>query len=229
MAKRTADLAGSTAQEIELTRQTAEDVRRQTAATEAQVGVGQATLAATFRPVLVSVPQGWDGFGRAGPETIRYLNGPEVQIAQQDRWLVNVTESPKHLHFSVPVRNVGDGVAFVVTTALRWTADDAATGMPTNAIVPRGEATRISFSIPKNGNQGAVSLLQYGNFSAEVIYGDLGGHLWSTRLDVYRRADGYGWFVTQVFVKASGADDADAVGSGSMYEMAPPSPSWRPA
>jgi hypothetical protein len=50
------------------------------------------------------------------------------------------------------------------------------------------------------------------------VYADLGGNLWNTRVDVNKRQFSEGWYVYQVFVKAHGADDADAVGSGPMFE-----------
>jgi hypothetical protein len=78
MASKTKTLADSTVQEIDLSQKTLEAIQRQSASAEAQVGVAQGSLAASFRPVLISVPSTWPGFH--GIETVSFINGPTIDL-----------------------------------------------------------------------------------------------------------------------------------------------------
>jgi hypothetical protein len=211
----------SVADEIEISRETMAEVREQTAASREQATVARLSMESTFRPVIVNVPPDWPGFSTGYSETFEYVNGPKTTIDPPSRWEVHTTESQKHVHFSLPVRNVGAGVAFIIGTWLRFKKpedDPGWNGFATTTTLPPNEATRLRFSLEKEGSRGDElwEMLSYGNFAIEVLYQDLGGHRWQTRLDVYKRPVKGGFSISQVFVKAHGAEQEEAVGTGSM-------------
>jgi hypothetical protein len=216
LANETRVLAGSTAQEIELARQTAQDIQRQTKAIEGQAEVARDSLAATFRPVLVHVPHDFGGFRT--DEVVRYPLGFQSALPVNERWIVTTAESEGHLHFGVPVRNVGQGVAFIVAAGMNYEAEEMFGGNPSNAIVPPGETARITFSIsaePENSATLLDRIKQYGTFSVLIRYSDLASNFWSTRLDLVSESMSR-WYVHQVFVWPGEESESEAVSSGPM-------------
>jgi hypothetical protein len=218
LATKTSQLAGSTTREIEISTQTLEEVQRQAASAERQVGVSQDTLAATFRPVLLDVTPDWAGFPTGFVEEFQYDRGPYVTLAPANRSRVDFMQGSGRVFVSVPVRNAGEGIAFITTTAVRWSAENETSGKPASASIAPGQVTRIRYSIDEDATL-INAVHQYGSISAIVVYEDLGGNVWNTRLDLSRgERNPNAWYVAQVFVKRHGADDSEAVGSGVMAE-----------
>jgi hypothetical protein len=211
MAAKTKRLADSTAQEIDVSTRTLAAIQRQSASAEAQVGVGQRSLAATFRPVLVSIPHGWSGF--SGGEGFRYINGPAVQLDPINRWVVHAIESAERFYFSVPTRNAGEGIAFVGRARLYAPGREGvvSNGDAVNALVPPGETTRILFSLPPN----LEIRPGFGKLFVHIPYEDLGGNMWETIFNASRANDGR-WWVERVRVAEEGASEDEVVDSGDM-------------
>jgi hypothetical protein len=196
------------------------EIRKQTRASQAQATVAKLGLDSTYRPVIVNVPPGWPGFSDE-TERFEYVNGPREEILRANRWEVHTTESQKHVYFSLHVRNVGAGAAFIVGAWLRFKKpedDQGWSGFAASTTLPPDESTRLRFSLEKEGDRGDAlwEMLSYGNFAVVVLYDDLGGHRWETRLDVYKRPGKSGFSISQVFVKAYGAEEEEIVGTGSM-------------
>jgi hypothetical protein len=206
-------------EQIELSRQATEAVERQAASTEAQVVVARASVEATFRPVLTNLPLQWQPFAESSVvEYFRYPNGPMASVSGTNRSRVRAEEQAKYVYLSLPVRNVGSGVAFITGLSLLSGDRSAEASQAANAIVPPQETTRLQFSLLKGDREGEPQA-QFRDMTVTVAYRDLGGHGWFSRFDLVRQADSSGWYVSQVFVNVEGAPDSDAVGSGPMFEV----------
>ncbi len=124
------------------------------------------SLSATIRPVLVDVPA--DAPGRS---PVRFDDG---SVDQVDAGAIHVRGTDDYLFCSVPLRNVGPGAAVITGLGL---LDPPWSGKASRMVVPSGEETRFSFSIPKDGpelKEGLQRLVD-GYFILEVLYTDVDG------------------------------------------------------
>jgi hypothetical protein len=132
-------------------------VRDQVVATEREVAVSTAALEASARPVLVgAVPPPVYRTRRervdAELETVQYSKDYRASV-ERDR--VHYEETDDMVYCSVPLRNVGAGVAFVqrITLLARTTYD----GRISNPVVPNGEVVRVRFAVARRQSDGAAT------------------------------------------------------------------------
>ncbi len=139
-------------------------------------------LRATIRPVLVDVPMDAPGSAR-----VTHADGLELLVETDS---VHVLAKEKYVFCSLPLRNVGPGVAVISGLGLR---EPSWSGNASRMIVPPGEATRFSFSVPRDRpelSEGIGSMLG-GRFILEARYADAeGGQDTITRAFVVRGEDG---------------------------------------
>ncbi len=120
-------------------------VREQATATKRQVALSSAALEASVRPVLVPVTSGTD----PAREEVPYLRGdrPNVEVSR-----VHYEATADTVRCSLPVRNVGAGIAFVTRVALLTrTAYEGRITMP---VIPPGERARVHFTLNRRDNAG---------------------------------------------------------------------------
>jgi hypothetical protein len=227
------------AEQAEATRRSTDAVERQAAIAQEQVRVARQTLEASFRPVITNVsPETRDDWSGVN-ENLSFADGSDFNVPAEHRAFVATRDDTKLLHVAVPIRNGGTGIAFIAAASMRWKPDASVSGLLATTVLPAGERAWIRFSVPKvdvpEGSSVPVehsdytNLISYGSVSVLVRYDDLGGNGWVTRLDIHRRPGSGRWDISQVFVKAANADDAEAVGSGRMYPGTGPAAfNWRP-
>lgn len=127
--------------------QQTEAVRDQANETKRQVAISIASLEAASRPVLVGVvppPIYRTGRERVDPqlETVAYFGDHHVQVRRDE---VHFEESDAMVYCSVPLRNIGAGVAFVQEAMLVTRTEFP--GRVSDPVVPRGETTRARFAV----------------------------------------------------------------------------------
>jgi hypothetical protein len=89
---------------------------------------------------------------------------------------------------SVPIRNVGNGVALIQRVEFR-VDDGAIEAQPWNVVVPPGELTRVGFFVPGDDDDrlmvAETIAAEYEDFSVTISYADAGGRpRGEARLDV---------------------------------------------
>jgi hypothetical protein len=138
-------------------------------------------LRATIRPILVDVPLDAPGTAR-----VTYADASEHLVGTGS---VHVLATEDYVFCSLPLRNVGPGVAVIRGLGLR---EPPCSGNVSRMVVPRGEATRFSFSVPRDRpelQEGIESMLG-GRFILEARYTDAdGGQDTITRAFVLRLKD----------------------------------------
>lgn len=157
---RTLDLQGREVKAVE--DQTAA-LTDQAEATKRQVDVSIASLEASSRPVLVGFIGEGDMWRASDPADM--LSGMVGLRFHDDHYVlaqpyqVYFATSDDRIYCSIPLRNVGAGVAFVQRVELLTSRTGVEnhfplTGRVTNVIVPRDEATQVLFAaVRKQGNQ----------------------------------------------------------------------------
>lgn len=214
-ARRTRELAQATVKLATSTEREVQAVVEQAEAARQQVEVSQEALLATYRPRLLNVPLGWTEVGPAAGARRTYVNVTDIEGMTDDH-LDPVTDAHR---ISVPIRNVGTGLALIRRVQIRWHSPDAhhpealgelgETGTFANAfpsVLPPSEQGLLqsTFSI---GAQ--ASILGYGpdlrRFSVDVDYTDMSGQLHETvRLDVSQEGDPPRWYVWTVHFYVTG-------------------------
>jgi hypothetical protein len=249
LALKTASLAGSTREEaqavgreIELSRQTldavrdqADAIREQAETARGEVEVMRAGLETQIRPVLVDVRRPTDPaeLAEAGGQALRYdrvawegtRERRHVPIAD-----VLVWEAPDAVFFSVPLRNVGPGMAFVREVGFRWPLDREldARGAPTMGVVPPYESMRIQFAIWKRGDRPTLAEFENygGGFAIDVVYTDVAGAQWSrTTSDIQRDHEGR-WHVRRVYLHRKHSERGGVIDWGDPVVSS--GPAWAP-
>jgi hypothetical protein len=123
-------------------------LEQQTKATNKQATISATALEASVRPVLVGVPATFD----PEREEVPYPRGP---VALVERGRVHYEENEQMVYCSVPLRNVGGGIAFIqrVTLLTRTPFD----GRVSNVIVLPGELVRAAFAITRRQTDGTLT------------------------------------------------------------------------
>ena len=148
-----------------LTKQT-EAVQAQAAATERQVSISTAALEASARPVLVGVAPS----SNVEREDVTYTDGHVVNVEVAR---VHYEETDDMVYCSVPLRNVGAGVAFVQRVSLLTRTPYE--GRISNPVVPPDEIARARFAITRRQRDGRATdvneiTTQGRGFAAFTIY-----------------------------------------------------------
>jgi len=200
----------------------------------------EAQVAAQIRPLLIDVeprivsPEtvGSQG-GRIVAEEVRFPDGhvlPTTRLAGS----VSGYRSDDRWYLSVPVRNVGTGIALIVGAEM---VPAGCAGVPSKPNLPPGEQSRINFVLdesspaliharsvigagllesdrPAGTLQRGVPWDGDGVVAIEVTYTDLaGGQLTTTRVDVRRDTSSGSWSVEAIahrFDKSSHAEVASS-------------------
>jgi len=143
-----------------LTEQTAA-VKAQAEATKRQVDISMASLEATSRPVLVGLVAdlGWhptrERDALREKITIKFVDDHEASLLPD---AVHYEITNDKIYFSVPLRNVGAGVAFIQRVELVTSRGDfPLPGRVTEPVVPRDETTRVLFSAVRKQSDGSTS------------------------------------------------------------------------
>lgn len=152
---------------LEETRNQAEMSRKQAAATDRQAEIAGQTLEGSWRPILASPPA-----------------NPLAESRHDDERFTWLTEVGDVLRFSVTLRNIGRGPAFITEDAFMEVGESRCVSRElTSGIVSPGEPTRIRFQVDigvaANGSV-VAGLRDNQPFSVFVRYADLGGHRWRT-------------------------------------------------
>jgi hypothetical protein len=132
-----------------------------------EAATSKAALSATIRPALVDLPLEEPG----AVSTVKWADGSTDQVGPGT---IRVHSKDDYVLCTLPLRNIGPGAAVIVGLGL------VEAGFPGNAsrmIVPSGESTRFSFSIPKDRPelQEGIHRILDGNFALEVAYTDIDG------------------------------------------------------
>lgn len=158
-------------------------VREQAEATKRQVDVSIASLEAASRPVLVGLVEGLDWRPTRDRDALR----EKITLAYMDQHEASVFPDAIHyeaadnmIYCSVPLRNVGAGVAFLQRVELVTTraSDFPLQGRVTEPVVPRDETTRTLFAAVRRQSDGKVSEWEeitsggrgFAQFTIRVVY-----------------------------------------------------------
>jgi hypothetical protein len=177
MARETKRVAESTEAEARAVVEQSEKVAAQAAASEEQSRIGREALQASIRPWLTAVVHG---------EVV--LSGPLIT----DPTEIHLSEKDDSITCSIPLRNVGNGLALIQPSMCRFLGRIPggppepvvlSQGNPTAAAVGSGEHTRIRFTIAKTSSQWTGLTLEgivgrdrhKGEFFVEVLYTDASG------------------------------------------------------
>ena len=115
---------------------------------------------------------------------------------------------------SVPLRNIGSGVALIQGISLHI-GDLGWGGEMTSAVVAPNEWTRFAFTIPKDtpALDTVLSDLRSGTATMWVRYTDItGSQVFRTRVDIHDT--GQHWTVRQVFLYRGDTDDEPFAATG---------------
>ncbi|TML59893.1 MAG: hypothetical protein E6G22_12150 [Actinobacteria bacterium] len=230
MASQTKSLARLTRQEvktvgeeIDVSRKSLKAVQDQAESARAQARFSQMALESTFRPVLISIPPNWHGFQPGVKEVFAYEpNAEPVQIDPSRGHAIDWRVKAERIFVSVPVRNVGPGVAFITGTEFTGKLATRTKGSWKGGIVPPKESARVLFvltseveqRLPRRDAPLPTAFAQHERFTVYIYYEDIGGHQWTTEVHAEVRADeGLRWFVREVLVGSRGAPQHEMVGS----------------
>ena len=183
------------------TREVVEASREEAEAAREQGRTAQRALEAETAPFLTNVPAGLiDEPHKRNALTRRVITTRDA--ASIDAYIASLNESEAWI--TVPLRNVGNGLALIQTTIFLIGSPEPRTGAPANPALPAGERTRVSLRLPSSSTEYddvAGPLAAQSNFSVVVAYGDASGTTrGAVRLDVYHDALRMTrpWYVRQV-------------------------------
>jgi hypothetical protein len=137
-------------------------VREQAEATKRQVDISIASLEAASRPVLVGLVEGLDWRPTRERDALRekitlaYMGHHEASVFSD---AIHYEVADDMIYCSVPLRNVGAGVAFLQRVELVTThgSDFPLQGRVTEPVVPRDETTRTLFAAVRKQSDGKAS------------------------------------------------------------------------
>jgi hypothetical protein len=121
-------------------------LREQADATKRQVAISSASLEAAARPVLVGIAPSPATSGQR--EDVPYTAGFTVNVEVER---IHYEATADMIFCSVPLRNVGAGVAFVQRVTIQRGYRE---GRVSHAVVPPGALTRARFALARKGSDG---------------------------------------------------------------------------
>jgi hypothetical protein len=122
-------------------------VRDQAEATKRQVAISSATLEAAARPVLVGIAPSPATIGVR--ETVPYTPGYQQDVEIER---IHFEATADMVYCSIPLRNVGAGVAFVQRASMMVAG--YYDGRVSQPVVAPGELTRARFAVPRRQGDG---------------------------------------------------------------------------
>jgi hypothetical protein len=203
LALATVGMAMATRKVAKTTLETAQATSASALAAEYQTRLARDALEAGVRPILTDVPAGTPS---PFPE-VSFDNGPK-ETAGDASMVVVPGEMDAFAYCSIPLRNVGPGVAFVTSLGLRF-GEVGWSGKASSTVVAARESTRFTFSIPKDRpelEQGLADL-RAGRIVLEVRYTDVRGAQDTITRAVAVRRPGESFRVRQVFLFRAGEQE----------------------
>lgn len=177
---------------------------------ERQAEIASRTVRASIQPMLVAVPPQLET-----PEQVpRWRSQAAVS---GHRGLVLVVLDGNSWEISIPLRNVGPGVAVVRGLSLQ-AGEVGWSGRMSSSIVAATEQTRFSFLVPPERDDLAPlkASLDSGTVDLVVAYTDISGlATFRTRASLHRAVDSTSWAVRQVFLYADDEPDPFAASGPS--------------
>lgn len=124
----------------------------------------QATLAASVRPLIVEVPLG-----------TQVMNGRHGSAGTGDEGQIWIYQNDGTIRIVVPIRNVGNGTAFVKRSRLRAGVSQLRFDATTDhEVLPTNELATIT-AVVKPEDRGYEVLIGAVEFRVDVLYSDLAG------------------------------------------------------
>lgn len=173
--------------------------------TRASSEIARAGVEAEVQPILVDVPpsaeaprdMALDEHGQLKPFFLSFEHGGQPLDAIDPR-AVSVTKNNADVFISVPLRNVGRGLAKLEKATL---PDIHCSGNPVirRVIVPVGESTRVDFIARRSDAEPtATRAFESGDISIAFEYTDVGGgQRFALTADLVS-ADGATWYLTRL-------------------------------
>ncbi len=210
LATKTGQVAEDTRDAANATRDAAQATAREAAVSAQEVEVARKALESSIRPIVVDVPreETFAGIVRT-VGTVTFENGPTVDLHSQSE--VVIKEDDLYLYISIPLRNVGPGVAMITGLGLVFDGGKSGwSGAVSLTVVPPGEVTRFRFSVPKSRLelQSGIERLKQGHGDLEARYSDVNGEQ-----TTITRANLFDGRVRQVFFQRPG-EEKEFAGSG---------------
>ncbi len=170
--------------------------------TRASAEIARAAVNAEVQPVLVDVPPNAvpppdiprDGQGKLDPFFLSF-DGGSFSPGEIDPRDAYVGRASGRLYVSVPLRNVGRGLAKLEAARLDR-ADDDASVVVRRPIVPVGESTRIDFVAPASGETARGDDPR--ELSVTFEYTDIGGGQVFSLSGTLLKARGDRWYLTNL-------------------------------
>jgi hypothetical protein len=209
MAFRTSALADATVEALAVAKSAAASAEQQVEAANKAAAVATKAWQASLRPVLADVPE-----GIYPTEAVLFDDGIDSIVGDGGDVVVLDDDSPDFAYCSVALRNIGLGTAVIRGLGLEFPGDVGWSGKMSLAVVPPGEKTRLTFTIPKDRPELAEGIrrMHAGDFTVGVRYSDVVGEAdLITRVHCYRTS-GPKFRVRQFF--QSHADGEPFVSSG---------------
>ena len=194
--------AATALRQVEVSEHQTDQMRQQVAAAHRQLEIARDTLAAQQRPLLIDV-----AWGTMEPRHIQF--GSIVDRDPGSKVLsspvkTEVSEASDPVLISVPLRNVGTGIAMI--GGLGLSPPGPVSGEISQPNVPPGEMTKLSFSVPADLE--LAEAIRNGAFTVEVRYTDLAGQSDTvTTAHVRRRGGPFPWFVSQLHHRRPDEDE----------------------
>src|SRR5262249_41651464 len=177
------------------------------------------TLAVSIQAVLVHVPPGGECIEESVP-----IGDTMERTPIRTRGAVVVLSKEQLVWCSVPFQNVGWGVAFIESLGVRSGDMRALSVVADSWIVPPGEVTRVSCSVPKD-NDALLRLMAdilSGDFTVELVYTNgMGGDRLQTEARVAKNpgvlSQEASYYVHQVSLRWPGDSEPFAVSARGAY------------
>ena len=180
-------------------------------------------LAAQTMPVVVEVPRGFY-FPEGKGEPLLFPDGEEMTVLIEADAILEVDEFPLHARCSIPIQNIGSGIARVTrayldfqTTTVEFLEsgdarehDERPRARPTHIWIPAGGRTRLMASVPKE-DEANMKAIQWAIkwaipsllfVEVRIRYSDASGtQSFATLLHLRRGLMGHGWQVYQQWTR----------------------------
>jgi hypothetical protein len=120
--------------------------QEQVEAGKRQAAVAQRVLEASFRPLMADVPRGFRSYRDTG-KPVEVVPGHREHIEDESE-VISAADYGKPGYYSVALRNIGTGPAIVTEVKLEGEGVSLNECNLSAAIVPPGELSRFTFTIP---------------------------------------------------------------------------------
>ncbi len=181
MASATREMARETKRSVDVSSEMLTFARQQAEAAQEQATHAREGLLATIQPLLVGLRGGIYGEGFI---SLAWFGTGDITLTNRSKvWVYdNAAKHPDTVFFSVPMKNVGPGVALIDRAVLRCQSLMFTEAYVEEPIIQPNELSRITFGVPRSSFSTAVQppIIE---FSVDVTYSTArGGELTKTGL-----------------------------------------------